>query len=418
MRVKSDRILLEISRSRISFLWLMWLILCGALAGWVVLKNQTFKRPWAHYREVRVIVDDAKGVQAGRHQVRIAGVVVGVVKRTTLDHGHAELTLSIERKYGKLYRDARLRIRPQTPLADMYVAVERRGTPRAGELTTADVLTAEQTVSPVDISRVLNTFNVPTRDRLAALLDGFDRGLGTDGGAQLRAGFVALAPFLHAADRLTSVLARHRAATAQLVHGLSGVTGALAVRDRQLRQLTSAGNAALGELAARDRPLAATLRALPPTLTTLDRSFAAVRTAQRTLDPALTELRPVAARLDDGLSALARFGDDATPAFRALTPSVTQLSPLVRSLGPTAGSLDTALTRLTPQAPRLDRITTKLAGCLYPLQKFLSWSLSVFKFSDAAAAITRADSTIGLDSAGGLVADPGVVHERDCAEGK
>ncbi|WP_205699628.1 MlaD family protein [Conexibacter sp. SYSU D00693] len=417
MRLNVDRIRLEVGRARRPFGWLLWLALCAVIASWVVFRNQTFERPWEDYEQVRVAVADAKGVQAGRHQVRIAGVVVGVVKRTELVDGRAVLTLSVEREHAPLYRDARFRVRPQTPLQDMYVAIERRGTPRAGRLGPDEVVPAEQTVSPVDISRVLNTFDAPTRTRLATVLDGLREGLDRDGGDQLRAAFVQLGPFLHAADRLTHVLQRRRTETRELVHSMGGVTRALAVRDRQLRRLVRGGSATLGTLAERDAPLSATIAQLPPLLRTLDGSFARVQAAQDELDPALTALQPAARAMDDGLEALQRFGGEATPAFRALDPAVRELRPLVGDLAPTARSLALGLDRLRPQAPAFDRITRKLEGCLYPLQKFLHWGLSVFKFGDATAAYSRSTSSIGLDSAGGAVKDSGNRHEPDCAEG-
>lgn len=417
MTVSTERLKLELGRARRPFLWALWLLLCATLASWVVFKNQTFERPWKHYFDVRVAFADAKGAQTN-HQVRVAGVPVGVVKRSELVDGRPVLTLTIEKKFGPLYRDARFRLRPQTPLADMYVAVERRGTRTAGVLDAKDIVPAEQTVSPVDISRVMNTFDADARHRLALLLDGLSRGLGDGGGDQLRAVFVELGPFLQSAHRLTSILADRRQAVRELVHGLSGVTGAVATRDRQLRTLVHRGDETLGVLAAGDRPLAGTLAELPVTLQSLGTSFAAVRRAEDQIDPALTDLLPVARRLEPGLAALARFGRDAAPAFRALTPSVTALEPLVRDLRPTAASLADLFDRLQPQAGRLDRVTKKVDGCLYPLQKFLAWSLSVWKFADANAAYTRANSTLGTDSAAGARRDSATHHEPDCGEGR
>lgn len=415
--ITADRLRLEISRARRPFLWALWLLLCATLASWVVFKNQTFERPWKDYAEVRVAFADAKGMQVN-HQVRVAGVPVGVVKRTELVDGRPVLTLSIEEEHGPLYRDARFRLRPQTPLADMYVAIERRGTRAAGELTADTIVPAEQTTSPVDVSRVLNTFNADSRRRMAVLLEGLAKGLDDRGGTQLRTAFAELAPFLRSAQRLTGVLAERRTAMRELVHGLTGVTGAVAIRDRQLRTLVRDGSATLGTLAAQDRPLAAALTELPATLTALDRSFAQVRRAEDELDPALTALLPLARSLEDGLGGLERFAGDAQPAFRRLTPAVTALRPLARDLAPTARSLTAAFDELLSQAPRLDRVTDRVDECLHPLQKFLAWSISVFKFGDANAAYTRADSTLGVDSAAGAAQDPATRHQPDCAEAR
>ncbi|MGE4426180.1 MAG: MlaD family protein [Solirubrobacteraceae bacterium] len=411
----SPRLRLELRRARRPLLWIGWLLLCAALASWVVFRNQTFERPWAEHVQVRVAVDDAKGVQVN-HQVRVAGVVVGVVKRIDLTDHRPVLTLSLERRYAPVYRDARLRVRPQTPLNDMYVAIEDRGSPRAGVLGAEQVLAAERTTSPVDVSRVLNTFDADTRVRLGRVLDGLQRGLDDEGGRQLRAAFAQLGPFLHGARRLTGVLAERRATMRRLVHATAGVSGAVAVRDRQLGALVHSGGATLRELARRDEPLARSLAELPETLDALDRGLARVQAAQDDVDPALVALRPVARRLEPGLRALERFGTDARPAVRALRPSVVALEPLADALRPTAVGLQRSFARLRPQAPRLDRVTAKVEGCLMPAQKFLHWSLSVFKFGDANAAYTRAASTLGLDSVDGALAEPHARHEKDCAE--
>ena len=411
----APRLRLELRRARRPLLWVGWLLLCAALASWVVFRIQTFERPWDDYVQVRVAVDDAKGVQVN-HQVRIAGVVVGVVRRIDLQGRRPVLTLSLQRRYAPLHRDARLRIRPQTPLNDMYVAIEDRGSTRAGELGPETVLSAERTTSPVDVSRVLNTFDADTRVRMTRLLEGLGRGLDDDGGRQLRAAFAQLGPFLHDARRLTRVLAERRTTMRALVHALAGVGGAVATRDRQLAGLVRGGGATLDELARHDRPLGRSLRALPATLTALERGLVRVHAATAEVDPALRQLRPVARALEPGLVALERFGRDARPAVRALRPAVTALEPLSAALRPTADGLERTFARLAPQAPRLDRVTTKVAGCLYPTQKFLHWSLSVFKFGDANAAYTRAESVLGVDSVDGALREPNARHERDCAE--
>jgi phospholipid/cholesterol/gamma-HCH transport system substrate-binding protein len=413
MKLRSDRLALEVRRARIPFMLYMLLVCAALVAGWVIFKNQAVQWPWKSYYAVRVGVADAKGVVAGKQEVRIAGVKVGLITQSQLVNGSPVLTLSLDPKYAPLYRDARLRLRPITPLQDMYVAVESRGTAGAGKLTSAYILPARQTAVPVDISRVLNTFNTDTRAWLTHLLDGLGRGL-SDRGAQLQAAFVQLAPFLHAAQQVTDAIASRRRETADLVHNFGALTAALAQRQGQLAGLVSSGNSTLGVLASNDVPLASMLRELPPTLGALRSSFLDLRAAEAQLDPALRALEPVARVLPSGLQALGRFGRDARPALAALRPAVRALLPLATALAPASASLQSAFANLTPQLPRLDRITARIVPCELPIQKFFQWTLSVMKIGDAYGAFPRGTLSFGADSAGGLLTQPGYTRHSLC----
>ena len=162
----NSRLLLEIRRSLRPFIFFMILAVLGMIAFVGIFRNLTFTRPWEDYREVRAEFDDVKGVFPGGHQVRINGVKVGVVSESKLVDGRAVLTLKIEQKWGPIYRNARMRIRPVTPLQDLFVNVTDRGDKSAGEATKKDIIAGDQTSTPVDISRVLDTFNADTRERM------------------------------------------------------------------------------------------------------------------------------------------------------------------------------------------------------------------------------------------------------------
>jgi virulence factor Mce-like protein len=400
MHINTDRLKLEVKRARVPFLTLMALFACGAAATFIILKNQLVQWPWQSYYQFRAAVPDAKGIVPGQQEVRIAGVRVGVIKASDLIDGHAVLTLSIDPQYGPVYRDARLQLRPVTALQDMYVSIESRGHPSAGQLGSNEILPVDQSVSPVDISRVLNTFDPTVRQNETVLLDEMDRGL-ADHSAQLNAAFVQLAPFLHQAQLLTEAMSARQTELAQLVHNFSGLTGALSTRDRQITSLVSVGDQTLSTLATADQPLDATLGQLPPTLSEIQSSFATLRAAETHLDPALVALRPVADALKPGLVALQHFATAATPALAALVPSVHALHSLANVLAPTSSSLNQAFTQLQPHAPRLNDITHKISLCEPAIEDFFNLTLSVLKFAGPEGAIPRGELTFGADSASG-----------------
>lgn len=416
MSPNRERIVLEIQRARMPFLVLAALAAAALLAGWVIFRNLSFERPWQDYIQVQAAFQDVKGAAPGKQPVRISGVQVGVVKDWRVAGDHAVLTLSIERRHGRIYRDARMRLRPVTPLQDMYVDVDR-GTPAAGVLGADEVLPADRTRTPVDISRVLNTFDAPTRQRLGLLLDGLGAGL-EDRGAALRDAFTRLGPFLSTARSLGSALGERRRSTARLVTNLERLTATLATRNRQLTGLVRDGSTTLGVLADHDRDLDATLRELSPALRSLRTSFVALQRAEDELDPAIRSLGPVSARLSGGLSALRRFGDEAAPALAALEPAVRALRPLSQELTPTASGLRGAVAALRPQAPGLDRVTQRLLPCLGAAARFFQWTPSVIKFGDANGANPRADLTIGVDSLDGRATDVNQVRTARCTDAK
>lgn len=395
----NSRLLLEIRRSLRPFVYFLILAVLGVAAFAGIFRNLTFSRPWTDYREVRAEFDDVKGVFPGGHQVRINGVKVGVIKESKLVDDRAVLTLKIEEKWGPIYRNAKMRIRPVTPLQDLYVNVIDRGDKSAGEATKKDIISGQQTESPVDISRVLNTFNADTRERMTMLLSGLGTGL-QDGGAKLRAAFAAAAPFLKVAERTTKVLARRDRNVRRLVHNFGALSDALAKKDKELNTFVTAGNATLGELARNDERFGQTFTSIAQLLPVMRSSFASVNTLSGELDPALRSLKPVADELESGLAGLQRFGQDARPALRALRPAVGELDGMARQLSPTSRSLAIALERLAGQAPSFDRLTQQTDTCIKEISDFFPNTMSVLKFEDAYGAFPRAQLTFDADTAG------------------
>lgn len=361
-----------------------------------ILKNIGVSLPWSDSYAVRIAVDDAKGVVPKLDEVRMAGVPIGRVSAVDLVRRQPVLTLRIDTKYAPVYRDARIELRPHTPLQDMYVDVVDRGSAEAGELDERTILPAARTQVPVDISEVLDTFDDDTRLRIEQTLDEVSVGL-PDRGRDLRLAFAAIAPFLEAAERLTGELAVRRERTRRLIHNMRLLTEELGLRNRELVELVSAGQATFGTISSNAPRLAALIDELPATLTQVVSSFATLRASLDEVDPTLVALRPVARELAPGLGALRSFSIAARPALRALGRPVRRLVPLSRALAPTSTSLAAAFAALRPQAPRLDRVTAAIVPCELAVQKFFQWTPSVFKFADAHGAYPRGESVGAAD---------------------
>ena len=392
-QLSRDRLKLEIRRARGGFIALLALIALTAGCGVIIANGLRLNMPWQDTYTARIAVDDAKGVAPGKQQVRISGLPVGKISKAEIVDGKPVLTITLKGKYAPLYQDARLRLRPKTPLDDLYLNVESRGHKSAGEID-GQILAAERTRTPVAIGKVLNTFNADTRTRMEQAIDEIGRGL-PDHGDEFRATLVKLAPFLTSAQRLTRETAIRRGATRRLIHNFGVMTEELGRRDNQLKGLVTGGANTFNELAQADQQLSRLLVELPPTLRQLQSSFATLRTTADELDPAFDALQPAARSLPGGLKALREFSDVARPSIAALRKPLPSLSSLVRRLSPTSTELADAFDALRPTAPRLDRITAAIVPCEFAVQKFFANTLSLMKFSDARGGIPRGQTVDG-----------------------
>jgi phospholipid/cholesterol/gamma-HCH transport system substrate-binding protein len=394
-----DRLKLELKRAAAPGLLYILLVIAGIATAADIVGNLTGTKPWDSSGVYRASFTDVKGIIPGSTSLRIAGVNVGTVTGANLVNGHPVLTLSLESQYAPLYRNAQIRIRPVTPLEDMYVDITSRGTPSAGRLSGGTILPSSDTSSPVEVGEVLDIFQPNTRAYLSGLLNQLAAGLGGSGGANLRASFEAIAPFLVNADKMTAALAARRADLAELVHNFGSLSHELATRDTQLQGFVDHANTVLGSLARTNGPFAATLQQLPGTLTNMTSAFSKLRTAEGTLDPALRSLGPVADAMPAGLTALGNFSQNAAPALVALRPGVRALKPLAEVLKPTAQSLSGAFKQLGPEAPQIDRITALAAHpqCLTYLSQFLNNVLSMTSFGDGKGNIAEARADVSVD---------------------
>lgn len=393
MSMPVHRLKLELRRASGPFAaWLMIAFLGLVAVLWVV-RNQNSEHPWQKYVTVKAQFSDVKGVLPGKQEVRIAGVRVGLIRDAEVVDGHPVLTLAIERKYAPIYRNAHVRLRSQTALEDKYVLLTR-GTPAAGRLAAGDVLSGAQTQEPVDVSRILETFDGDTRDNLRLMLAGFGRGL-SDGGAGLRDTFAQLVPFLKVAQEVTAGLATRRRRLADLVTKTGELTLAIGGHDRAISELIKDGNTTLRTLGSGDTRLGETLHALPGTLASIDRGLTTFGRLRADLDPALVSLRPSARRLAPAMQALQRVADDLRPAATALTPTVRALKPLASGARPLASDLTRVVSRLKPQVPDLDIATRQFDACHDAFTDFFVYTLSLFKLDAGHQALGRGEVTIG-----------------------
>jgi len=375
---------------------------------------------------VRFAVGDATGVIAGSQELRFKGIPVGVIKKVKLDGPQPVITANYKASYGPIYRDAKVQLRPSTPLMDTYLDVVDRGTPSAGVLKGDMPLASNRTQVSVNVADVLNVFKSDVRGHLANVLDNLGNGL-QDRGAQLRAAVVQLTPLISVAGRISRQLASREATTKQLVHNTSALMATLARRDQDLRGMVLEAGSALSALKAGTPDLDATIRELPPTLDSLDNSFAAVRGVLGDVDETVTALSPVARRVPATLTTLRKLNDSAAPAVRALATPVRKLVPFSQSLQPLSNDLRTTVSSVLPHTPVLDRTVQDLVDCEKGIEAFFQYTASLGKFGDLRGPVPRGNLVAGIQSlslpspwesapkscAPGTAMGPGVPTEKD-----
>jgi len=335
-----------------------------------------------------VIFDDARGLVGGQ-LVKIAGARAGTIDDVVLTSGFkARIEASVDRRFMPFHANATCTIRPEGLIAENYLECDP-GTASSPALETSSphppTVPVTRTTEPVSLLDLFNTFNLPTRQRMAVIID--ELGIATAGrGEDLNQILERANPALTAARDAISILTRQRAQLQTLIdssdrvaaEGASGRVGLQRFLDRAaaLSTLTATHGTALSQSIAR---LPALLQATRPSLAQLD----AIAT-QGT--PLLRQLRVAAPSLDRVASDLGPFAVAAKPALAKLSSALGKAVPAIRE--------STPLIRTIRAYSSRSKANTALAAKLFTnLQRhgFSEAFLSVFYY--VAASLARFDGT-------------------------
>jgi phospholipid/cholesterol/gamma-HCH transport system substrate-binding protein len=372
-----------------------------------LLVQQRAQLPWAEDYTFHAEFQEAPAISPGNGQeVRIAGVPVGeIAKAEVSEDGEADLTMVLEPEY-TVYKDARLVLRPKSPLNEMYVELDP-GTASAGELPDGETLPATRTGSTIQQDEVFQHLDGRTRAAVTTLLAQSD--------AALASMPTSLAPGLRSTDetlaglgKVSDALASRRAALARLVTDLGTVAQAVGNDDTRLATLARDAAETLNALDDKNAQFDQTLATLPGFMKSLRSSTTKITQLSSQLQPTLSNIRSASGRLPGALSGLqdtlAQLADLSTEAG----PLVREARPLVADLRPFVGAGNRSLVAITPFTGRLDTITQRMIssldyrreGELGYLQDFLANTTSVGSLSDGNGGIFRAEF---VESPGALV---------------
>jgi phospholipid/cholesterol/gamma-HCH transport system substrate-binding protein len=331
------------------------LFLIALLVGGYILSNQRLTLPgWVpavgkDFFHLKAEFSTAQAVTPGQGQtVNIAGVKVGEIKKVELVNGRAVVTMDIQKKYGTVYRDASMLLRPKTGLKDMIVELTP-GSPTAGKLKSGATVPVQNTLPDINPDEVLAVLDGDTRDYLQLLVGSAGEGL-RGNGPTLAAAIKRFEPTARDSRRIFSAVATRRANLRRFIHNFQVLSTELGGRDQQISRFVDSSNAVFAAFAAQDANLRSTIRELPPSLRATNTGLQKADKLANQLGPTLQALRPTARALGPTQRLVRPFLRESTPIIHnKLRPFTRAARPVVNRLRPTAANL----ARLTP-----DLVTT------------------------------------------------------------
>ncbi|KQY55691.1 hypothetical protein ASD11_14345 [Aeromicrobium sp. Root495] len=376
---------------------LVLLVVVGFGAAGFILANQRVDWPWQHRFEFKADFVETPGISPNNGQeVRIAGVTVGSIKAADVtDSGHARLTLSIEEGH-TIYRNARLILRPKTPLNDMYVEMSA-GTPGAKPLKEDGVIAVAQTDHPVQVDAVLQNLDEQTRDALSSLLDESDVALAS-APQKLSGGLEATDETIKKFDPVFEALKTRREKISQLVTSLSQISTAVGGNDERLARLSTALRTTLDTVAARDGELQSSLGELPGVVDELRGATGSVTDLSKELNPTLKSVRSASEDLPPALERLTSFSDELGKTAKTARPVVAKARPIAADLRPIVGHVRSTVDDAQVLTRDLDASTKKLVSYLTDLRAFIYNTNSVVSLKDANGGILRGQAQLNLTS--------------------
>jgi phospholipid/cholesterol/gamma-HCH transport system substrate-binding protein len=335
------------------FLAIIALFIVAGVVAVVILDNQRLTLPgWvpvigAEFFEVKAEMTTAQAVTPGQGQtVNVAGVEVGEISKVELEDGKGIITMRLEPRYNRVYKDGFALLRPKTGLKDMVVELTP-GTEAAGRVPEGGRIPVSQTAPDVNLDEILAQLDTDTRDYLQLLLGEAAEGL--DGnGRNLANTLRRFEPLARDSRKVFEGLEDRRQNIKRVIHNLSLVMDELGASDDELASFVQSQNAVFESLASQDAALRATLQELPGALEETDTALVKSEALANELGPTLQALRPGARALGPTLQKLRPFLRQTTPIIRdELRPFTRVATPVVKDLRPAMRDLAAVQPELT-----------------------------------------------------------------------
>ena len=357
----------QIERYRSAFIAVVGMIVLAIALGGYILAHENLKLPgWVpvvgrDFYTLKADFQTAQAVTPGQGQaVTIAGAKMGEVASVELHNGLAVVTMSLQPKYARIYRNATLLLRPKTALQDITIEVNP-GTPSAGRLKSGSVIPVAQTAPNIDFDQFLAGLDGETRAYLQELLAGAGIGLNHNGKA-LAATLKRFQPAARYGRELAKALSIRQAETERSIHNFRLLVQALGGKDEQLAQLVDASNAVFATFSKEDASFQRTLQLLPGALSKTGTNLGKLAGASRALGNTLHKLEPFARALAPADEATRKLAIKTTPIIKnQIRPFARQILPVVNELGPSTKQISEAFPKLAVSFGVLNEFFNELA---------------------------------------------------------
>jgi phospholipid/cholesterol/gamma-HCH transport system substrate-binding protein len=323
--------------------------------------------------------DTAKSMAPGQ-LVEIGGAKVGTVATVKLERtpggGYAALmTLSIDHRFRPFHANASCHILPQGLISENYIECDP-GSPSAGSLRPgpAGVPTVPraQTTASASLQDVLDTFSLPTDQRLAFVLDTL--GIGTAGrGEDLNGILLRANPALTEARNVLSIVDAQNHQLAGAVSQTDLVLGQLAANRSQVRAFVDRSASVVRNTAARSGPLGAAVQRLPQMLDAVRGGLQSIERVTSEGVPLLDDLRASAPGLANVTQVLPALTQVAVPALRSVGTAAAAGRRAIGPALPVVSHLASLAHQAVPVVSLLDKllVNTRDTGGIEGLNTFL-----------------------------------------------
>jgi phospholipid/cholesterol/gamma-HCH transport system substrate-binding protein len=275
-------------------------------------------------------------------QIEIGGTAVGSINSIDLtSDGRAEITLSLQHKYGPLRHGTKAIVRQASlsGVANRYIDLQP-GPGTNAALAPGDILDTDHTTTAVDLDQVFNVFGPRQRKALSQLIRGFSNTYAGNS-RKANAGWLYLNPALASSARLFQVLNSD---------------------PNQLRHFIDANGRLVTDVAARQQDLAGLVNNLANTTRAIGSQRAALSDAIVHLPPFMRKANTAFVNLRATLDDLKPLVDESKPVAKKLRPFLHQLRPLALNARPTIRDLSQLVRKAGPNNDLID-LNTRPSPC-------------------------------------------------------
>lgn len=266
------------------------------------------------------------------NEVRVGGVAVGSVRSIDLtDSSQAEVEIEVSDQLHE-GTSAVIRMASLSGIANRYVSIAP-GPNNAPALDDGEVISQANTVSPVDIDQLFDTFSPRARRALQKVFQG-QATIYEGRGAEANRTYKFLNPGISSTERLFAELTRDEQVFRSFVADTGRLVNAIAARRDDLAGVVTNTNEALGAVASQNEALDRTLAALPPTMRQANTTFVNLRATFDDLDPFV-------AAAEESTEDLAPFLRDLRPVAERSVPVFDDLGRVVQRQGSANDLADT-----------------------------------------------------------------------------